>query len=551
MRNALSGTSTNSHTRIMASTLAGWTSQCGIRFPVNVKLAQKVSSGPLPLRGIFTERRISRGQLIAVIPHSSLITPLAATRFLQQRTTTTTTTTTSTTRSNELSDLPDGVQAAVACANFFSSVKAKEKLGAASTWFSRDQLLVVAALTQWRWLREMKQASDGMKNNDDWNRRFDTYLSSLPRRQPNWLTQQQLQQQQQQQAPELSGQPLIDRFATPLDPFPRRRPASAATGSTHQQPKFRIPTSSIDPTQCVVAGSLHLTTEQQLGVLEHAVHRAAQHFVTAFSSFSCHSAPAVPLPPDRLRDIFEWAHFIVRSRSLAPSLQLDTSRNKLHKSTFQRDDENEQQRLASENLLQRPMLIPFADMFNHSMTTSNVTACWNRSADIETSNGSRSSQHEQQQHQQDVLITATRDIDAEEELRMNYANSEQRGQFMFSPKLAPSGGGGGEGVNLEPLVHMLRAQRSAGVTEDSLSWRWQFGFDIPDDELQHTRELMWSRSLSGRIKHMMNIRRKGRPGEFVVGVPQGLASLRQQRARVERDLYQGKRIFPTQQPSSL
>jgi hypothetical protein len=485
-----------------------WLSECGIRVPPSVRIAQRVSE-TTRLRGVFAESRISRGELIAVVPHSSIITPRRAMRHQHQRR-----------RQNF-------VAAAIDCADFFAAPARKELLtGGSSVWFSRDQILVASALTEWRWQREI---AGGSNASSSWPP-LDSYLALLPRSQPKLMPLSSLTSA----TPE-SARPLVDRFASPLDPYSHSSAGTANRGATA---KLSIPSSSIDPNQ-VIVGSLHLTTEQQLGQLHHTVHELSRRFVDKLLHATASSQPHPSFGDgQRLREVFEWAHFMVRSRSVCPtasagerSAEINSQRRKM--STFSRDDENDNSHGSADHRAQ-PLLIPRVDMMNHSMTSANVSACWNRSS---SSDGG-----------DDVLITATRDIEPGCELSMNYADYDQRARFMFTPDISDAAGGNNNSTaaDLEPLRQLVRSQRVAGVSEDALSWRWQFGFDLPRAELDHTRELMWARSLRGRIRRMMETRRRGRPGEFVVGVPEGLASLRAQRARVERDLYGGKHVFPVQ-----
>ncbi|KPI89714.1 hypothetical protein ABL78_1207 [Leptomonas seymouri] len=84
--------------------------------------------------------------------------------------------------------------------------------------------------------------------------------------------------------------------------------------------------------------------------------------------------------------------------------------------------------------------------------------------------------------------------------------------------------------------------------QQEVQWLWRYGFLRSTDEKNREAAQLWSRDLRSRIAHLTDVRRKGRPGEFVVGVPEGLQHLREQRAQLERERYANHRVFPPQQP---
>ncbi|KPA77720.1 hypothetical protein ABB37_07041 [Leptomonas pyrrhocoris] len=83
--------------------------------------------------------------------------------------------------------------------------------------------------------------------------------------------------------------------------------------------------------------------------------------------------------------------------------------------------------------------------------------------------------------------------------------------------------------------------------QQEVQWLWRYGFLRSTEEKNREAAQLWSRGLRSRIAHLTDVRRKGRPGEFVIGVPEGLQQLREQRAQLERERYANHRVFPPQQ----
>jgi hypothetical protein len=76
------------------------------------------------------------------------------------------------------------------------------------------------------------------------------------------------------------------------------------------------------------------------------------------------------------------------------------------------------------------------------------------------------------------------------------------------------------------------------------AWQWLFGFTPSPEEKEYLASGEWSRHIRDRIAKLTDVRRRGRPGEFVVGVPEGLRYLHQARERLERERFGGQRVFP-------
>lgn len=221
----------------------------------------------------------------------------------------------------------------------------------------------------------------------------------------------------------------------------------------------------------------------------------------------------------------------------------------------------------------RLALIPFVDMLNHT-------------------DGAHANVVFQAEEGGDVAVTASRPIEAGEELVMRYNHVGQRGcLFGDQPHLPTSGTGeaksgrAGKAATVATEVHRIEVRQyrehyardedeeaalappsqsspaagrhssSSGSMaavaqqemEQEVQWLWRFGFLRSREEKNREAALLWSRGLRSRIAHLTDVRRKGRPGEFVVGVPEGLQHLREQRARLERDRYGNHKVFPPQQ----
>ncbi|CUG87851.1 Hypothetical protein, putative [Bodo saltans] len=87
--------------------------------------------------------------------------------------------------------------------------------------------------------------------------------------------------------------------------------------------------------------------------------------------------------------------------------------------------------------------------------------------------------------------------------------------------------------------------RKEGAVADA-EWAFRFGFVKSAAEKEADASCMWDNGLKERVARLTDIRRKGEPGEFVVGVPEGLHHLHAERERLQREKFQGKTIFPPQ-----
>ncbi|PWV03080.1 hypothetical protein C4B63_1g30 [Trypanosoma cruzi] len=225
-----------------------------------------------------------------------------------------------------------------------------------------------------------------------------------------------------------------------------------------------------------------------------------------------------------------WSHFMVRSRAVNLQLQ-----------------RHYQPQIA---------LVPFLDMLNHSVRDANVAYQYRSGVG--------------------VVVVASRPIKATEELTINYGDYRQRG-CLFS--YAQEHKTGGEEIsaamrriesrqmrewddspnddNADDLVeapfgHGMQQQQHASDVDSNeearteATWLWRFGFSRTDDEKAYIASRLWSKGLRRRIAQLTDVRRKGRPGEFVIGVPEGLQQLREQRERLERERFGGAAVFPPQ-----
>ena len=89
----------------------------------------------------------------------------------------------------------------------------------------------------------------------------------------------------------------------------------------------------------------------------------------------------------------------------------------------------------------------------------------------------------------------------------------------------------------------LRAKRGEGLTD--AEWCFNFGFIKSAEEKEAISRGVWKTKLPAQVARMTDPFRRGQKGEYVVGVPQGMAALRAQRATLERHQYNGKPIFPS------
>ncbi|RNF10881.1 hypothetical protein TraAM80_01265 [Trypanosoma rangeli] len=247
-----------------------------------------------------------------------------------------------------------------------------------------------------------------------------------------------------------------------------------------------------------------------------------------------HDAEATMAKMEQLR----LSHFMVRSRAV-----------NLHPQRY------DQPQIA---------LVPFLDMLNHSVRDANVT--YQHSPGV------------------GVVAVASRPIRASEELTLNYGDYRQRGcLFSRSQQRSvdreetratmrriesrqlrewddASGDDADEDLVVDaPFGHAMQQQKqqqqccyhtsceeSSEEARTEATWLWRFGFPRGDDEKAYVASRLWSKSLRRRIAQLTDVRRKGRPGEFVIGVPEGLQRLREQREKLERERFGGSTVFPPQ-----
>ncbi|KAK7197363.1 SET domain containing protein [Novymonas esmeraldas] len=306
-----------------------------------------------------------------------------------------------------------------------------------------------------------------------------------------------------------------------------------------------------DGTAAAEAGALALFLSWERQLQTHLVDAMLPTLLLSSSSSTSTSAAAAEVLRDTPawqaeESALRWAHFMTRSRAV-----------------------NANWRRRGPPLLS---VVPFVDMLNH---TSAATAAANVVYEVQDGG--------------DVSVTASRTIEAGEELVLRYGHVGQRGcLFGDEPRALrhtareERDGRLAKAAAVERDVRRIErrhrwemyaededdndggsdgaAHCSTGTTDTSstaavahremaqeVAWLWRFGFLRTAEEKNGEAALLWSRGLRSRIAHLTDVRRKGRPGEFVVGVPEGLRHLREQRAQLERDRYSNQRVFPPQQ----
>lgn len=229
----------------------------------------------------------------------------------------------------------------------------------------------------------------------------------------------------------------------------------------------------------------------------------------------------------RWQERLEWAHFMLRSRSV----NLDPRTGPTI------------------------ALIPFVDMLNHAHEGPNVVYTYSER------DGS-------------VAVTAAKRIEAGEELTLHYGNKYQRSCLFGDADTRARKAPATHREAAQQAMESLEARQRREVDEDSQEhteiqvlanttapteqqrakeeaeletlWLWRYGFLRSRDEVQREASQVWRGSLRHRIAHLTDVRRKGRPGEFVIGVPEGLQHLREQREQLERERYNNTKVFPPQ-----
>lgn len=191
-------------------------------------------------------------------------------------------------------------------------------------------------------------------------------------------------------------------------------------------------------------------------------------------------------------------------------------------------------------------VVPFLDRLNHS-TTPNVTY-----------------HHQPTGAGGGVVVTAVRSIRAGEELTLDYGHFAQR-SVLFGDTVDASNAPHSKSAAVAQEVRRIERRQLYEMTYDDdealmtssptgtnaevvgeVTWLWRYGFMRSSSERAAEASQRWCKGLRQRIAHLTDVRRKGRMGEFVIGVPEGLAHLREQREALERQRYNNARVFPPQ-----
>lgn len=243
---------------------------------------------------------------------------------------------------------------------------------------------------------------------------------------------------------------------------------------------------------------------------------------------------------EALADALLWAHFMLRSRCVNLAV-------------------------ASQGAV--PAVVPFLDLLNHSSINANVGY-------VTQAGGAESSGN--------LTVVTTRKVSADEQLTMNYGDFRQR-LVLFGD--APHDDAAAADESLEQLPQRLRnraqverdvqrihdemrfvqldrgidpvraaaaegrsLQGAAGKASHALDvaeWVFAFGFAKSQEEMSFEASCLWDVTLAERIARLTDVRRRGRPGEFVVGVPEGLKALQLERQALQLRRYGGQHaVFP-------
>ncbi|EAN80300.1 SET domain containing protein, putative [Trypanosoma equiperdum] len=240
-----------------------------------------------------------------------------------------------------------------------------------------------------------------------------------------------------------------------------------------------------------------------------------------------------------------WSHFMMRSRAV-----------NLHFIPHRQQQRAQPPKVA---------VVPFLDMLNHSVRSHNVTYRYRSGIG--------------------VVVVASRLIKKGEELTLNYGDFRQRGCLFHEPSCC-AGADVIDGSAAMRLIESRQMHEWDNAADSSLdvdhpedapfgqgperqqqrdgksnlgdqsdygeearmeaTWLWRFGFPRTEDEKAYVASHLWSKGLRRRVAQLTDVRRRGRPGEFVIGVPEGLQHLREQRERLERERFGGVKVFPPQ-----
>jgi hypothetical protein len=144
-----------------------------------------------------------------------------------------------------------------------------------------------------------------------------------------------------------------------------------------------------------------------------------------------------------------------------------------------------------------------------------------------------------------VVVSAAEDVPAGGELLLDYRDWSQRAQFLPRPSR--------HAANTPSKLHRTGQGRHVLADVDPLAWRYSFGFPAPDprDRSDPVALAVHRASLQQRVSRMMDPYSKGGRGDFVVGVPPGVAAMREQRESLRREVYGGRPVFPPQAPEVI
>ena len=259
--------------------------------------------------------------------------------------------------------------------------------------------------------------------------------------------------------------------------------------------------------------------ELQCSLKEQVLEPLAAIIVHHFPKFYC-NAPTAMRDHEAVLDALLWSHSMVRSRSV-------------------NIDWNERVRVT-------PAIIPVVDLLNHSTKNFNVTFSPNHLRGT-------------------ITLLAVKDISRGDSLCLDYGDYWQRGSILFPPAVTEETH---ESVvnslekialaqystkkknrELESLAstswsEKLSIKAKKGELMSDADWLWNYGFMKSSSEKVAEASCLWDDNFRQRIKNMCDRRRKGRPGEFVVGVPEGLSHLQFARERLQKERYGGKNVFP-------
>ena len=464
--------------------MSGWVSRLGIVLDASL-LEQRIETSDgesqtiAARRGVFVRRQVPKGASIVIVPVLSALTGQTAALLLQQM------------------KLMNVVVSA------YRNVIAPDisRAGLVLPHTTRDSLAIVVVLA----LHHLLSTSTAASNSNDLKSilqlphpaGLSAWLSSFPR-----------------QVPPIGAlirrgmcQPHSQRHRFFLHSTAQQHVAphtnSSAMRQQSERERARVASSgyaALDDAQVSTIGAAETFLQKSvLAPLSEALGSAIQRSIPQNTEFGDLK--------ESLASAMHWAHFMLRSRAVC---------------------------LRPSPTSMVPALIPFLDMVNHSAKTPNVTFASPSSSAVRTVvfGQSRFAREGPQQQAElsgcrsgMVVVSASRRIDAGEELLMDYSNLQQRGEMLLECQSALG----------------VSAASGRAVTNDA-AWVWMYGFHRTASEREYEAACTWDEQLTTRIANMTDIRRRGRPGEFVVGVPEGLEHLRMQREALNQQY--GRVVFP-------